>query len=88
MFCSTDDPDASKYLYSITSLADKRDFLQKGDAVKFRVALNPLTNEKRALHVSAVRQFIRAKVESVKDKVSQWFCLSVYQKTSLSDISW
>lgn len=63
-----DDPDKQTYQYSITSLADKRDFLQKGDAVKFRVAVNPLSQEKRAIHVAAVRQFIRSKVESVKDK--------------------
>ena len=65
----TDDPDNQTYPYSITSLADKRDFLQKGDAVKFRVAENTMSHERRAMHVAAVRQFIRAKVESVKDKV-------------------
>lgn len=63
-----DDPEKQTFTYSITSLADKRDFLQKGDAVKFRVGQNALTKDKHALHVAAVRQFIRAKVESIKDK--------------------
>ena len=65
----TEDGDVQTYPYSITSLADKRDFMQKGDVVKFRVAVNSLSNELRAVNVTAVRQFIRAKVESVKDKV-------------------
>ncbi|XP_052239321.1 cold shock domain-containing protein E1-like [Dreissena polymorpha] len=65
---STEDGDVQTYPYSITSLADKRDFMQKGDVVKFRVAVNSLSNELRAVNVTAVRQFIRAKVESVKDK--------------------
>lgn len=66
--CTDDDGEPTTYPYSITSLADKRDFLQKGDAVKFQVALQSSTQEKRAMNVAAVRKFVRSKVESVKDK--------------------
>lgn len=63
-----DNSEGSAYPYCITSLSDKRDFLQKGDAVKFQVAVNSVTGEKRAMNVAAIRKFIRSKVDSVKDK--------------------
>ena len=73
-----DDAEKQTYPYSITSLADKRDFLQKGDAVKFRLAAHTTTGERRAVYVAAVRQFIRSKVESIKDKVG-WWCMLAFQ---------
>lgn len=60
-------PDAKTYPYGITSLTDKRDFLQKGDVVKFQIAAAK-NGAERAVNVAAVRKYIRAKVESVKDK--------------------
>ena len=67
--------DASEtYPYGITSLADKRDFLQKGDIVKFQVALVKASGKKRATNVAAVRKFVKARVDSVKGQVS---CASV-----------
>lgn len=55
-----------QYAYGITSLADKRDFLQMGDIVKFQVAVVRSSGNKRATNIAAVRKYIRAKVESVK----------------------
>lgn len=61
-----ENPNACTFPYGITSLADKRDFLQKGDLVKFQVAKVNTTGEKRAAKIAAVRKIIRAKVDSVK----------------------
>ena len=66
----TDDQRGDIYQYGITSLADKRDFLQKGDIVKFQVAKVKSTNKKRAMCIAAVRKYIRATVDSVKGQVS------------------
>lgn len=54
------------YPYGITSLADKRDFLQKGDLVKFQICTAKATGQKRATNIAAMRKYIRAKVDSVK----------------------
>ncbi|XP_005108011.1 cold shock domain-containing protein E1 [Aplysia californica] len=54
------------YPYGITSLADKRDFLQKDDVVKFQVARSKKDEALRAVNIGALRKFIRAKVDSVK----------------------
>lgn len=54
------------YPYGITSLADKRDFLQKDDVVKFQVAKTKDDDTLRAVNIAALRKFIRAKVDSVK----------------------
>lgn len=52
--------------YGITSLADKKDFLQKGDVVRFQIAVVKATGKKRATNIAAVRKYIRAKVDSIK----------------------
>ncbi|CAH1799965.1 unnamed protein product [Owenia fusiformis] len=52
--------------YGITSLADKKDFLQTGDKVRFQIAIVKATNQKRATNIAAIRKFIRAKVDSIK----------------------
>jgi len=57
---------AETYTYGITSLADKRDFLQKGDVVKFQLCKTKGVTKKRATNIAAVRKYIRAKVDSVK----------------------
>uniref|UniRef100_A0A0B7AWL7 Cold shock domain-containing protein E1 n=1 Tax=Arion vulgaris TaxID=1028688 RepID=A0A0B7AWL7_9EUPU len=54
------------YPYGITSLADKRDFLQKDDVVRFQVARTKKDSALRAVNIGALRKFIRAKVDSVK----------------------
>lgn len=54
------------YPYGITSLADKRDFLQKDDVVRFQVARAKKDGALRAVNIGALRKFIRAKVDSVK----------------------
>lgn len=61
-----ENPNASTFPYGITSLADKRDFLQKGDLVKFQVSKVNTTGEKRATKIAAVRKILRSKVDSVK----------------------
>ena len=57
------------YPYGITSLADKKDFLQKGDIVKFQVAIVKETGKTRATNIAAVRKFQRSKVDSIKGQV-------------------
>ncbi|XP_014783652.1 cold shock domain-containing protein E1 [Octopus bimaculoides] len=61
-----DEDEEEVYQYGITSLADKRDFLQKGDVVKFQIASVKATGKKRAVCVAAMRSYVRAKVDSVK----------------------
>lgn len=61
-----DNSNADSFTYGITSLADKRDFLQQGDVVKFQVAVVKSTGKKRATNIAAVRKYVRAKVDSVK----------------------
>jgi hypothetical protein len=58
------------YPYGITSLADKRDFLQKGDIVNFQVSKVKGSSVLRATALAAQRTYIRAKVDSVKGQVS------------------
>jgi len=54
------------YPYGITSLADPRDYLQKGDIVKYQIAINQTTGARRATNVCAVRKAQRARVDSIK----------------------
>ncbi len=61
------------YTYGITSLADKHDFLQQGDIVKFQIATVRSTGQKRATRIAAVRKYIRANVDSVKGQVNTSF---------------
>lgn len=66
LYKDDDETEPEVYPYGITSLADKRDFLQKGDSVRFQLALNKLSGTSRAVNIAAIRKFIRAKVDSVK----------------------
>jgi len=52
--------------FGVTSLVDKRDYLQAGDAVKFQVGTCMLTNRKRAMTISSSKNFVRARVDSIK----------------------
>jgi len=52
--------------FGVTSLVDKRDYLQAGDAVKFQVGTCMLTNRKRAMMISSSKNFVRARVDSIK----------------------
>ncbi|XP_064602212.1 cold shock domain-containing protein E1-like [Liolophura sinensis] len=61
-----DDDVKTTYTYGITSLADKRDFLQQGDVVKFQLAMVKSNGKVRAVNIAATRKYIRAKVDSVK----------------------
>lgn len=54
------------YPYGITSLADKRDFLQKGDVVSFQIAIVEGTGKRRATNIIAKRKVVRARVDSIK----------------------
>ena len=58
------------YEYGITSLADKRDFLQKGDVVQFQVAQVKATGLRRATRLTAKRKFQKSRVDSIKSNVS------------------
>ena len=58
------------YPYGITSLSDKKDFLQKGDTVKFQIAVVKDSGKTRATNIAAVRKYQHAKVDSIKGQVS------------------
>lgn len=68
IFCAGDAK--TTYTYGITSLADKRDFLQQGDVVKFQLATVKSNGKVRAVNIAATRKYIRAKVDSVKGQVN------------------
>ena len=70
-FVASDDPQNETYPYGITSLADKRDFLQRGDIVKFQVAVVKSTGQLRATKIAAIRKFQRARVDLVKGQVME-----------------
>ncbi|XP_074640508.1 cold shock domain-containing protein E1-like [Tubulanus polymorphus] len=61
-----DGPDVTSYAYGITGLADKRDFLQQGDLVKFQLCTVKSTGKVRATNIAAARKCIRATVDSMK----------------------
>lgn len=83
MFCP-DDEHPEVYPYGITSLADKKDFLQKGDAVKFSLAVMRSGGKKRATNIAAVRKYIRAKVDSIKGQVRAWLWCATEQVDALA----
>lgn len=62
----TEDDETEVYPYGITSLYDKKDFLQKGDAVKFSLTVTRDSGKKRATNIAAIRKYVRAKVDSLK----------------------
>ena len=57
------------YPYGITSLVDKRDLPQKGDMVRFQVAVVSGNGQRRATRVAPVRRYIHTKVEALKGQV-------------------
>lgn len=52
--------------YGITSLADKRDFLQNGDRVKLQAAVHKENGKRRAVNITALRKLQRARIDSLK----------------------
>ena len=44
-----------EYEFSMISLSDINDFIQKGDAVKFQIGLNRATDKERAVNIKAIR---------------------------------
>lgn len=73
-----DDPSMVTYPYGITSLADKRDFLQKGDIVKFNVAIVKSSGSHRAVNIAALRKYVRARVDSVKGQVQYYIVSDIF----------
>lgn len=63
---SEDGGDAEIYEFGITSLHDKREFLQKGDAVQFQVGVMKCSQKERAVFVKAIRKKLQATVEAIK----------------------
>ncbi|CAH1250850.1 CSDE1 [Branchiostoma lanceolatum] len=57
--------EAKTFPYGITSLSDKREFLQKGDVVNFQVATSA-GGEERAARVQAIRKRVRGSVDTIK----------------------
>lgn len=57
------------YPYGVTSLVDKRDIPQKGETVRFQVAVVKSSGKQRATRVAPVRLFLHGKVESMKGQV-------------------
>lgn len=68
-FSFAEDPNAETYTYGITSLVDKKDFLQKGDNVKFQIAITKSSGKRRATNIEVVRNIIEATVDLVKGQV-------------------
>uniref|UniRef100_A0A4D5R9V6 Cold shock domain-containing protein E1 n=1 Tax=Scolopendra viridis TaxID=118503 RepID=A0A4D5R9V6_SCOVI len=54
------------YKFGITSLADKKEFIQKGDTVQFQLGTVLATGEERAVNVKPIRPKLRATVEAIK----------------------
>lgn len=61
-----EDEDAELYEFGITSLQDKREFLQKGDPVRFQIGVMKSTWKQRAVNVKALRKKLHSTVESIK----------------------
>ncbi|XP_070535883.1 cold shock domain-containing protein E1-like [Ptychodera flava] len=61
-----DSNEGAIYPYGITGLADKKDFLQKGDVVRFQIGMSKTSGKERACNISAIRKFVRAYVDSIK----------------------
>lgn len=55
-----------KYPFGITSLADKHEFLQKGDVVQFQIGIVKNTGQHRAVNIRAIRTYFQATVETIK----------------------
>lgn len=47
--------------FSMTSLADIREFVQKGDTVTFQIAFCKITNKERAVSVKPVRDVLKVR---------------------------
>uniref|UniRef100_T1JCJ5 Cold shock domain-containing protein E1 n=1 Tax=Strigamia maritima TaxID=126957 RepID=T1JCJ5_STRMM len=58
--------DELSYQFGITSLADKREFVQKGDTVQFQIGVVKSTTEERAVNVKPIRKKMHATVEAIK----------------------
>lgn len=57
------------YPYGIMSLVDKRDMPQKGELVRFQVAVTRDSGKKRAVKVAPVRRYVQSKIESLAAEV-------------------
>lgn len=53
------------YPYGIMSLVDKRDMPQKGELVRFQVAVTRDSGKKRAVKVAPVRRYVQSRIESL-----------------------
>lgn len=64
-FLFSEDEDSIVYSFGITSLVDKKVFVQAGDVCEFQVG-SLKDGEERAMNIKAVRDRIKATVEALK----------------------
>jgi len=58
--------DEPTYKFGITSLADKKEFVQKGDVVQFQIGIVKGSKEERAVNLKPMRKKMHATVEAIK----------------------
>ncbi|XP_033109405.1 cold shock domain-containing protein E1-like [Anneissia japonica] len=61
-----DESEGEVYSYCITGLTDKHEFLQAGDKVRFQIGVSRTDDKEWACNITALRKFIRSKVDSLK----------------------
>ncbi|XP_071942892.1 cold shock domain-containing protein E1-like isoform X2 [Antedon mediterranea] len=61
-----DETEGDVYPYCITSLTDKHEFLQAGDKIRFQIGVSKTDDREWACNITALRKFIRSKVDSLK----------------------
>jgi len=59
------DADEVVYEFGITSLGNKKDFLQRGDLVQFQIE-RTRENKERATEIRVVRKKLRSTVDAIK----------------------
>ena len=69
LYTSSDGKEGPSYPYCITSLTDKHEFLQNGDDVRFQLCQVESTGPDWDCNMTAVRNFVRAKVDFIKGQV-------------------
>jgi len=60
------------YIFGIASQADKHEVLQKGDIVRFQLAVGRGgTGKRHAINVASAKRYVHSRVESIKGQVSK-----------------
>lgn len=68
----SDESNAPCYAYGIANLVEKREVLQKGDAVRFQLASVRSSGLRIATNIAASSRVLRARIDAIKGQV---FCV-------------